>query len=167
MQERLLPHVDGALDVVRNTSTLIRFAGIVGIPVILSEQEKLGESVDEILAVGPATDVFRKTAFGCLECREFKSRVNDFGRKNIVIAGVETHICVAQTALQALGDFNVHVVADATSSRNPANKKIGLDRVRQAGGVITSTEMFMYELLQRADRPEFKPVLQLVKSQNS
>jgi nicotinamidase-related amidase len=76
---------------------------------------------------------------------------------------VETHICIAQTALHAVLDYIVHVVSDATSSRSVENWRVGLDRMRQAGVVITSTEMVIYELLKRAGTDEFRAVLPLVK----
>lgn len=167
MQEKLLPHVDGCRDVVCNTATLTKFAKLFDIPIIVSEQEKLGPSEPEIMSALEKVDPVAKKVFGCLACEEFRSRLNAFKRKTLLLAGVETHICITQTALQALGKFNVHVISDATSSRDPNNKKIGLERIRQAGGVITSTEMFMYEALGSAEHESFKAVLSLVKKQKN
>jgi len=167
MQERLLPHVDGCSDVVRNTATLTEFAKLFDIPIIVSEQEKLGPTSPEIMSSLVETNPIAKKAFGCLDCEEFRSRLNAFKRKTLLLAGVETHICITQTALQALGKLNVHVISDATSSRDPNNKKIGLERIRQAGGMISSTEMFMYESLGSADHEKFKAVLSLVKKQKT
>jgi nicotinamidase-related amidase len=81
----------------------------------------------------------------------------------LVIAGVESHICVAQTAIYALPDFNVHIISDAVSSRTSKNRHIALERMKQAGAVISSTEMFIYEILQKAGTDAFKATLQLVK----
>ena len=80
------------------------------------------------------------------------------------MAGIETHICVAQTVLGALAaGYGVHVASDATSSRSAANVQIGLERMRAAGAVISSTEMAIYELLGRSDREEFKQMLPYLK----
>jgi isochorismate hydrolase len=81
----------------------------------------------------------------------------------LILTGVETHICVAQTALHALPDFTVHVVSDAVSSRTSANWTVGLERTKQCGALITSTEMVIYELLQRAGTAVFRQALKLVK----
>ena len=78
------------------------------------------------------------------------------------MTGIEAHICVAQTALDAIPSHTVHVVADAVSSRSPHNKEISLERLRQSGVIVTSTEMFIYELLVRAGTDEFRKALKLV-----
>ena len=81
-----------------------------------------------------------------------------------MLIGIETHICVCQTALEALRrGYDVHVVADAIGSRTTTNRAIGLDRIRQAGGVITATELTIYEWVERADSAEFKLILPLLK----
>jgi nicotinamidase-related amidase len=103
-----------------------------------------------------------KVEFGCFDNERFIERIKAFGhsRNTLVLSGIESHICVAQTALGALErGYNVHVASDATSSHAQWNWKIGLDRMRAAGAVISSTEMIVYEVLKRSDTAEFKAML--------
>jgi nicotinamidase-related amidase len=94
---------------------------------------------------------------------EFEHNIKRLERKTLILAGVEAHICVAQTALHALPSFKVHVLADAIGSRTIENRDLAIERMRQAGATITSTEMFIYEILQRAGTDNFRAALQLVK----
>ena len=162
-QEKLMPAITGKEQVLDNLVRLSRFAAIVGLPVIVTEQEKLGPLVPQIRELLPAADPVGKVHFDCLSCDEFRLKVEDAGRRTLVLTGAEAHICVAQTALAALPRYNVHVVADAISSRTLENKQVALQRMAQAGSVVTSTEMFIYEILKRAGTDEFKAVLPLVK----
>ena len=107
-----------------------------------------------------------KVSFGCLGDEKILGRLQrEIPSSNILlVAGIETHICVAQTVLGALeAGYRVHVASDATSSRSAANVAVGLDRMRAAGAVISSTEMAIYELLGRSDRQEFKQMLPYLK----
>ena len=89
--------------------------------------------------------------------------MGQIGRKSLILTGVENHVCVAQTALHALPYFKVHIVSDAVSSRDLDNWTVGLERMRENGAIITSTEMVIYELLQRAGTDKFRATLKLVK----
>jgi len=164
VQERLLPHVAGPEEVVANIVKLLRFARTVGIPVVLTEQLKLGSTVSEISRELPGITPISKTEFGCLACEGFAEALRNSGRKALVLVGLEAHICVMQTALQTISEYTVHVVGDAVSSRSLANRDAALQRMAQAGVVLTSTEMLMYEVLARAGTDEFKAVLELVRS---
>jgi nicotinamidase-related amidase len=104
-----------------------------------------------------------KTYINCPASDGFVGRVKKTGRKTLVLVGVEAHICVAQTALSALALYNVQVVSDAISSRTIDNRTIAAERMRAAGAIVTSTEMFMYEILQKAGTEEFRRVLPLVR----
>jgi nicotinamidase-related amidase len=163
VQEKLMPAIAGREAVMANIVRLARFAGIVGIPVVVTEQEKLGLTVPEVRECLPGENPVKKVHFNCLSCHDFRDRVHGSGRKTLVLTGAEAHICVAQTALHAMPGYNVHVVADAISSRVPENREIALKRMMQEGALITSTEMFIYEILGRAGTDEFKAVLPLVK----
>lgn len=163
IQERLLPHIHEGEKVVANAAKLARFAGIVGLPVLWTEQQNLGETPEEIRAELPNAEPIRKIEFGSFGCGPFRDALGQLGQRTLILAGIEAHICVAQTALGALPHYGVHVVADAVSSRVPENKQIGLNRMRECGAVITSSEMVMYELLERAGTDEFREVLPLVK----
>jgi len=163
IQERLLPAIRDKESVLKNAAILARFAGIIGLPVLLTEQEKLGPTVPAIRDVVPEVPATTKVTFDCFGCEEFTQRLESLNRKCLVIAGLEAHICISQTALSALERFTVHVVSDAVGSRTEHNWRTALDRMRQQGVVVSSTEMAMYELLERAGTPEFKAVLPLVK----
>jgi isochorismate hydrolase len=163
VQERLLPVIAERERVVANIRKLVRFAGIIGLPVIVTEQVKLGPTVEEIRCVLPDAAAIEKSAFSCFGCEEFVAAAGRLGRGTLILTGIEAHICVTQTALRALPHYGVHAVSDAMSSRSLHNWEIALGRMRQAGATITSTEMVMYELLEKAGTEEFRAVLQLVK----
>jgi nicotinamidase-related amidase len=163
VQEKLMPVITGRDKVADNVVRLLKFSDILGLPVILTEQKKLGDTLPELLEARSGLQPIRKLDFDCFGCEEFVQELHKVGRNTLILCGVETHICVAQTALHAAPDYTVHVVSDATSSRTEENWKVGLERMRQAGVVITSTEMVIYELLKRAGTDEFRAVLPLVK----
>ena len=163
VQEKLMPVIAEKEKVLDNVVRLLKFAQIIGLPLILTEQEKLGNTLPQILQAAQDLSPIRKLDFNCFGCQEFVEEVRGIGRKTLILSGVESHICVAQTALGAGPDYTVHVVSDATSSRSRDNWKVALKRMRQAGVVITSTEMVIYELLRRAGTDEFRAVLPLVK----
>jgi len=162
-QERLMPVIYNREKVLENAIRLARFSKIVNIPVIITEQEKLGKTLpdlkNELKEVTPVT----KIHFNCFENDEFLKLVKGYRKDTLIIAGVEAHICVAQTALSGILQFNVHVIEDAVSSRTEANSKAALERMKQAGVVISTAEMFIYEILKKAGTEEFKASLQLVK----
>jgi nicotinamidase-related amidase len=121
----------------------------------------LGDLVPEVTLAAPAVAPLDKVAFGCFGSAEFGARVAELsGRDQLLVAGVEAHICVAQTVLGALArGFTAHVAADAVGSRSPENREIGLNRMEKAGAVISSAEMAIYELLGRSDAGAFKAML--------
>ncbi len=163
VQERLMPAVSQKERVLENVLRLARFSGQIGLPVVVTEQEKLGPTVPELAQLLTDFHPINKTCFNCFFCHDFADRVEGLGKNTLVLTGVEAHICVAQTALFAMPRFTVHVISDAVSSRTQENRQVALERMRQSGAVISSTEMFIYELLQRAGTDEFKAALQLVK----
>ncbi|MDD5222514.1 MAG: hydrolase [bacterium] len=163
VQEKLMPAIHNRKQVTDNVIRLLKFARIIGLPVILTEQDKLGPTLPELKKEIPGVNPIIKNSFNCFLCPTFSEQVKKPGRNALVLAGVENHICVAQTALHALPGFNVHVVSDAVSSRTPENRNVGIERMRQFGAVITSTEMLIFELLKQAGTEEFKAVLPLVK----
>jgi nicotinamidase-related amidase len=167
LQEKLAPHITGIDGVLANVKKLLALAKLIELPVLLTTQyEKgLGPTLPAI-AEAAGVEPLDKICFGCFGDEGFKAalgeRVNEDA--TLLLAGVETHICVLQTALGALrAGRSTHVLADATGSRSPVNRQLGLDRMRQAGCVISSTEMAIYELLGDSRRPEFKQMLPYLK----
>jgi len=163
VQEKLMPVIAKGVRVINNLVVLLKFARLTGLPVIVTEQQKLGATVAEVYAEASDIQPVFKWEFDCFACEEFCTRINQLGKNNLLICGVETHICIAQTALHALPAYNVQVISDATSSRFLPNWSVALERLRESGATITTTEMLIYELLKRADTEEFKATLPLIK----
>lgn len=163
IQERLLPVIAEKERVIENVLKLVTFARMIGLPIILTEQQNLGETTPEIRAELETIQPIIKFEFDCFESPAFVEQIRRLDRNTLIIAGIEAHICVAQTALHALAHYTVHVVSDAVSSRSLHNREVALDRMRQAGITITSTEMVIYELLGKAGTEQFREVLKLVK----
>jgi isochorismate hydrolase len=163
VQEKLLPVIAGNKSMLQNIIRLTKVCCLTDIPVVVTEQEKLGKTVPEIRKEFSALPAIQKVHFNCFACRDFADQIKQTGRKTLILTGVEAHICVAQTALHALPFYRVQIVSDAVSSRLPDNRNVALQRLRDAGATITSTEMFIYEILQKAGTEEFRSVLPLVK----
>ncbi|HEY6307447.1 MAG TPA: hydrolase [Candidatus Angelobacter sp.] len=167
IQERLLPPIQENERLIRNSQLLIRLAGILSLPVVITTQyaKGLGPTVPAILSLLPNITPVDKLEFGCFGNGEFCSAISVLaGRNTLLLCGMETHICVMQTALGALNQgLNVHVAADAVGSRTELNWKLGLERMREAGAVISSTEMMIYELLGKSGSPAFKEMLHYLK----
>jgi nicotinamidase-related amidase len=165
VQGRLSELVDGSNDLFINLHRLLQGMSALDVPVIATEQipEKLGPTREEFqeLIYEP---VIAKSSFGCCGEPEFFQTLEKTGRKQVILCGIETHVCVYQTAiaLQATG-HKVYVVADAVSSRDPANKTLALRRMENEGVRLTGTEMVLFELLGDAKDPAFKSILQIVK----
>ncbi len=162
-QEKLMPVIDGKEGVTENILRLVKFAAIAGLPVVVSEQMKLGPTLAPIAGELKNARVIEKITFDCFGCAPFREEMARLGRGTLLLTGVEAHICVAQTALGAAGHYRVQVVGDAVSSRTAANRETALARLRLSGIVVTSAEMLIYELLKEAGTPEFKATLPLVK----
>lgn len=164
IQDKLLPPIWQKERLVRNSQLLIRMAGILKIPTIVSTQyaKGLGNTVPEIASLLPESAPIDKVMFSCFGSDVFCSMLKRLPgqRTTVLLCGMETHICVMQTALAALREgYNVHVASDAVSSRVEWNWRIGLDRMRAAGAVISSTEMVVYELLRSSGSPAFRELL--------
>jgi nicotinamidase-related amidase len=163
IQEKLLPPIFERERVVNNSQLLIRAAGILKLPTIATTQyaKGLGETVPDIKSL-LAQNTIDKQMFSCFGSDVFCSMLKRLpGHRNtVLLCGMESHICVAQTALAALREgYLVHVASDAVSSRTEWNWKVGLDRMRAAGAVISSTEMMIYEMLRSSGTDEFKKML--------
>ncbi len=168
VQEKLLPSIFQKDQLVRNAKLLIRLAGIVNVPVLVTTQhvKGLGPTVPEVASLLPNTPAIDKQMFSCFGSDVFCSLLKRLpgNRNTVLLCGMESHICVAQTGLAALRDgYLVHVASDAVSSRTEWNWKIGLERMRAAGAVISSTEMMIYEILRSSGAPAFRQMLPYLK----
>lgn len=169
IQEKLLPPIFEKERLVKNSQLLIRLAGILKIPTLMSTQyaKGLGKTVPEIASLLPETEPIDKQMFSCFGSDVFCSVLKRLPgtRNTVLLCGMESHICVTQTALGALREgYIVHVASDAVSSRTEWNWHIGLERMRAAGAVISSTEMIIYELLRSSGAPGFKELLPYLKA---
>ena len=163
VQDRLYPTIRDNEPLLDNLVKLIKCARIIDLPIILTEQHNLGPTHAEIIREAGDIPPVTKLEFNCFGSPEFRRRLAAMNRGTLVVAGIETHICVAQTALSGVARHRIHVVADATSSRSLNDKELALARLRRAGVIITSLEMLIYELLQKAGTDVFRQVLTLVK----
>ena len=168
IQEKLFPPIFEKERLLKNSQLLIRLAGILKIPTLVTTQyaKGLGNTVPEIASLLPDHPPIDKLMFSCFGSDAFCSLLKRLpgGRTTLLLCGMESHICVMQTAMGALRQgYLVHVASDAVSSRTEWNWKIGLDRMRAAGAIISSAEMMMYELLRSSGVPAFKELLPFLK----
>lgn len=169
IQEKLLPPIHEKERLVHNTQLLLRLANTVHVPALVTTQYQkgLGKTVGEIASLLPQAPPIDKLEFGCFSNDGFCSAIKSLpGQRNtVLLCGMETHICVMQTALGALNrGYLVHVAADAVGSRSEFNWKVGLERMRAAGAIISSTETIIYELLRASGTPAFKEMLPYLKA---
>jgi nicotinamidase-related amidase len=165
VQGRLARLMHEAQALFDSLARLVKGARVLGIPVITTEQNPtgLGPTVDEIAPLLP-DPVIPKMAFSCCGEPAFVDAVKATGRRQVLLAGIETHVCVYQTARDLLaGGWEVHVVSDAVSSRTAANRAVGLTKMQSAGAEVTSVEAALFEMLQAAEGPAFKQILEIVK----
>jgi nicotinamidase-related amidase len=161
LQEKLLPAIDSHERVLANGVLLLRLARELSLPVLLTTQYQrgLGPTVPAVRELA-GVEALDKTSFGCFGDEAFRARLLSMGRDQLLVAGIEAHICVTQTVLGALAaGYRVHVASDAVGSRTEANRQVGLDRMRSAGALVSSAEMALYELLGRSDGAAFKALL--------
>jgi len=166
IQERLLPAIFEKERVVQNALRLIQGAAALQVPVLVTEQYRkgIGPTVPEVAAAVPGFAPMEKLAFSACGAEGFVEALRASNRQDVVLCGIEAHVCVCQTCLDLVDQgFRVFVVADAISSRTAENHRLALDRMAAADAVIVSTEMILFELLERAGTDEFKRILPLVK----
>ncbi|HUU28363.1 MAG TPA: hydrolase [archaeon] len=166
VQERLLPVIHEKEHLLKNIRRLTGGAKVLGLPVIVSEQypKGLGPTVGPVAETLEGADKGDKITFSCMADKGLADKIARTSCDTLLICGIESHVCVLQTALDALASgLKVHVAADAVSSRNPENKRLALERLKDAGAVITSTESALFEMLVQAGSAEFKKISDLVK----
>ena len=166
VQGNLAQAMQGKEELFANLQKLVSGMRALEIPIVWMEQvpERLGPTIPELTALLDGETPISKASFSCCGVSEFGTRLEEAGRKQVVVAGIETHVCVYQTVRELLEKgYAVEVVADAVSSRRAADKQLGLEKVKAHGAGLTSTEMILLELLRGADHPRFKDILKLIK----
>jgi len=146
---------------------MIRGADTLELPIIWLEQipEKIGHTIPQVAEHMPeGLEPIPKSSFSACGEPHFVQALKTVNRKQAVVAGIETHICVWQTVTDMLSKgYEVQVLTDCVSSRTLENKQVGLDRIKDAGGKLTTTEMTLFELLKAAEGPKFKEIIKIIK----
>jgi nicotinamidase-related amidase len=167
LQERLLPAIHENEKILRRGEVLIRAARILNIPILWTEQYRKGLGPTDPLIAAALEGTARpleKMAFGCFNDEAILRAAQATEREQLILCGIETHVCILQTALAALDDdWDVFVAEDAVSSRRPADRDAALRRMTQAGAVPATAEMLIMEALGEAGGPAFKAILPLLK----
>ncbi|MCS7120321.1 MAG: hydrolase [Nitrososphaerota archaeon] len=166
MQEKLIAKIAEKDLLIENVKKLISFARIMNIPIVLTEQypKGLGGTIPEIKTLLLDVEPIEKVEFSCFKSAKFAETLREINARTLIISGIEAHICVMQTALDGLiRGYRPCVVYDAVSSRRLEDKEVAINRMRQCGVTIATTEMLMYEILEKAGTQEFKEALKLVK----
>lgn len=165
VQERLMPVIYESEKVFANVNKLLRGAEILNLETIITEQypKGLGNTCSEVqLPENP--NIIEKVCFSCMLSEPVNEQLKLTNITDLIICGVESHICILKTTLDALKEgYTVHVVADAVSSRTAENKQIAIERMRQSGAFVTSTESILFMLLDQAGTDEFKAISKLIK----
>ena len=169
VQERLFPAMDSdhREEVMRNLKVLAAAAQRLDLPTLATEQypKGLGHTLPEMKAALPAgLEPIEKAEFSCWAVESFRSRLTASGKRQILLGGIEAHVCVLMSALDLLAaGYAVHVVADAVTSRTQANWRLAMDQLRQAGAVVTTTETVLFQLLRQADTDDFRELARLIR----
>jgi nicotinamidase-related amidase len=166
VQERLAPAMSDPAPVLRNAAILMKAAGRLDVPMVVSEQypKGLGTTVPELKALAPEDSVLSKLSFSCAGDPGLRLRFDSLARPQIVVCGMEAHVCVLQSALGLKeAGYTPFVVADAIASRVDASRETALARMRAAGIDVVTTEMVVFEWLGRAGTDEFREVSRLIR----
>ena len=146
--------------------TLIEACRLLEVPVVWTEQlpDKLGATVDELQEPLAGLEPCAKSSFGCMGDAALRERIEASDRRQVLLCGIEAHVCVWQTAAALLREgYSVHLIADATSSRSVFNRDIGFRRMERAGVHLSNVEMVLFELMVDAKHPKFRDVTKLLK----
>ena len=150
----------------KSLKQLIKGFTALDIPIVLTEQNPkgLGPTLPEIMELLPGVEAISKMSFSCCDEKSYMDSLNALGKKQILIAGIETHICVYQTSAALLDmGYQVQVVADAAASRFPENRKLALKKMVRMGIEMTNVEMALFELLKTADHEKFREIVKIIK----
>lgn len=166
VQGKLARVVEDSEQTISQIQKLVKGMLALEIPIILTAQvpEKLGDTIEEIVEVLPDQEQISRTSFSVFRSIEILNKLAELKRKQILICGFETHICLYQSALDLMNsDYEVYLVVDGTSSRRGIDKETAIMRVNAEGGKLTTVEMTLYELMRDAKHPAFKAVAKIIK----
>jgi hypothetical protein len=164
IQGNLYRAMDDREFLLESSRKLITGARTLGIPALLTEQVNIGGTIPEIRELLPDVTPVVKETFSCWRHEPFTAALKAAGRQQVILLGIEAHVCVYQTCLDLLeAGFEVHLAADAVSSRTAANREIGIGRMTAEGAILASTEMILFELLGTASHPRARELFRLIK----
>ncbi|MCK4401143.1 hydrolase [bacterium] len=166
IQERIISKISNKQTVIRNIVTLIKSARILNIPIIVTEQypKGLGSTIPEIKDLIIPWQPIDKICFSCFGNNDFSRKLKEGKRDNLILCGIESHVCITQTALDGLkSNYSVFFIKDAISSRTINNRETGFERMAQAGAIPVSTEMAVFELLREAGTDKFKQIASMIR----
>lgn len=166
IQKKMVDLCEDKGKIIKNVSALIQTSNQLNIPVIFSvhNREKLGTCINELSNYFDDPVILNKLEFSCFENEDLCSAIERTGKRTLILTGIETHVCIFHTGASGLRlGYRVHVAADAVGSRTLFNWKTGINRLEKSGAVISSTEMIIFELLNRAGTSDFRALLPLIK----
>jgi nicotinamidase-related amidase len=166
VQGRLAEAMHGKEALFENLRRAVAGARALGVPILWTEQspEKIGPTIPQLAELLAGEKPIPKTSFSCCGEKAFMDRLLSSGRRQVILAGIEAHVCVYQTAADLTeAGYEVEVVSDAVSSRTEANRLLGLERIRACGARVTGVEMFLFELMRTAAHPAFREILKIVR----
>jgi nicotinamidase-related amidase len=166
VQEAFRPAVLDFDEIVHNVAILAAGAKTLGVPILVTEQypKGLGRTVPELAKQLDGVEPIEKVCFSAAGSADFNDALAASGRDQVLLCGIESHVCVNQTADDLIGrDIEVHVAQDAVTSRSKQNRELGIHKMERSGAVVTSVETALFELLGAAGTPEFKEIQKLVK----
>ena len=166
IQEKLFPHIHEGEKLLQNCLKLVEGLNVLSVPLIITQQytHGLGPTLQPLIKVFPEFKYTEKLSFSCCDEPAFTEQVTSLGKRNIILCGIETHVCVLQTCIDLLeAGLTPVVVQDCVSSRKPDDKLIAIERMRQEGAIITSMESILFELTRRAGSETFKSISGIVK----
>lgn len=167
VQQKLAPHICDSAGNITQIARLVRAAATLALPVVVTEQNSagLGGTLPELAQLLPARALrFEKTAFSCFGDSRFREWLAAAGRSQVIVTGIEAHVCVQKTVLELLNaGYAPFVAADAVGSRRALDRDIAVARMREAGAIITTAESAIFELLTEYTDPPFREILKIVK----
>ncbi len=167
VQEAFRRHIPDFAEVAARCALVAHAARLLGVPVIVTEQypKGLGRTAAEVAAVLPeGFEPIEKTAFSSCGAQEFVARLEAGGVRQVLLCGIEAHVCVNQTAHDLLArGYQVHLLSDCVSSRTAQNRQVGLDKMQRAGALPSSTELALFELMRDARHEQFRAIQKLIK----
>jgi nicotinamidase-related amidase len=166
IQERLFPHIEHHEALERNVGILLEGIKILKVPVMITEQYRkgLGPTIPGVAKAVNMDEMIEKVAFSCCDEPRFQEKLALTGKKFVIIAGIEAHVCVLQTTLDLLENgYQPVVIEDCVSSRNMNDKEIAIERIKQEGAIVSTCESILFELCRVSRTEEFKAISNLVK----